>query len=554
MGVVYRAEDMKLGRYVALKFLTHLGGVGAEYADRLKREARTLAALNHVNIVTIYDLDEFEGVPFLVLEWIDGTSLDDPRHPKPSDEETFLHLAIPIAEALAAAHERGIVHRDVKPANVLVSREGRVKLADFGLAKFREGEVDHTRTAALLGTVAYMSPEQASGLEPAPASDVFSFGSLAYELLTGRRPFDRAGIPATLHAIVHEPHAPLESPVSSVSAAVHALVDRCLAKAPERRFRTGAELASELQRLARALPSRSVGDLSTRTGSGSGRLGSTPEVRFCTTADGTRIAYSVLGAGPVLVRVLGWFTHLEMEWEWPAMRLLWERLAEYRTVVRYDGRGIGLSDPWTGAFTEETRQLDLDAVLNAVDAKRVSLFGISEGGWTASLYAVKCPERVVHLILYGAYARGAAANPGFDEEVGQALLTLVRKGWGKDTPVFRQIFTNNYFGPNAEPGLVAHFNQLQRASADPDTAVRFIQGLRLRGDGSEFLARIRTPTLVLHCRDDQVVQFEEGRRLASVIPGARLVPLPSGTHYFPTEREVTSALVDAILDFSSGAE
>jgi pimeloyl-ACP methyl ester carboxylesterase len=300
-------------------------------------------------------------------------------------------------------------------------------------------------------------------------------------------------------------------------------------------------------------PANGSDGLSPRAGGRRFPLPSTPEVRFCTTADGVRIAYSPVGSGPVLVRVLGWFTHLDMEWEWPALRLLWERLAEYRTVVRYDGRGIGLSDHWAGEFTEETRQLDLDAVLTAVGATRINLFGVSEGGWTACLYALKYPERVARLILYGAYLRGRAADPSFDEELGQAMLTLVRKGWGKDTHIFRQVFTSNYFGPDAEPGLVAHFNQLQRVSADPDTAVRYIQGLRHRGDASQLFGQIRTPTLVLHCRDDQVVEFEEGRRLASVIPGARFVPLPSGTHYFPTEREVMPALVDAIVEFTGGA-
>src|SRR6478609_391601 len=127
-------------------------------------------------------------------------------------------------------------------------------------------------------------------------------------------------------------------------------------------------------------------------------------IRFCNTSDGVGIAYSVTGSGPVLVRVLGHFTHLEKEWEWPDLRYFWERLAEHYTVVRYDGRGIGLSDRWDGDFTEETRQMDLHAVLTSMNAKPAILLGISEGGWTSAMYAAEHPERVERLVFYGAYS------------------------------------------------------------------------------------------------------------------------------------------------------
>jgi pimeloyl-ACP methyl ester carboxylesterase len=267
-----------------------------------------------------------------------------------------------------------------------------------------------------------------------------------------------------------------------------------------------------------------------------------------------RIAYSVVGSGPLLVRVLGHFTHLEMEWEWPDLRLFWQRLAERRTVVRYDGRGIGLSDAYDGEFTEETRQLDLDAVLNAVGAERAVLLGISEGGWTAARYAVEHPDRVSHLVLYGAYVRGKSARPGYDAEEDQALMTLIRKGWGRDTPAFRQVFTSEFFRSDADPGLIAHFNEMQRASADPETAARYEEACHRRGDGHDLFVQVRKPTLVIHCRDDQVIDPEEGRLLASLIPGARLVLLPSGTHYFPTSRDVVNRVVSAIDRFIEESE
>lgn len=273
------------------------------------------------------------------------------------------------------------------------------------------------------------------------------------------------------------------------------------------------------------------------------------EIRYCTTSDNVRIAYSVVGSGPFIVRVLGHFTHLEMEWEWPDLRRFWEHLAELYTVVRYDGRGIGLSEPYTGEFTEETRLIDLDAVLGAVGAERTALLGISEGGWTAAMYAIEHPESVTHLILYGAYRRGARARPGYDPEEDDALVTLIRKGWGRDTPAFRQVFTSQFFRPDAEPGLIAHFNHLQRMSADPDTAARYHESCHRRGEGREMYEKIRVPTLIVHSHEDLAVSAEEGRLLAATVPGAQLVLLPGGTHYLPTDSEVVDRAAGAISQF-----
>jgi pimeloyl-ACP methyl ester carboxylesterase/DNA-binding winged helix-turn-helix (wHTH) protein len=273
------------------------------------------------------------------------------------------------------------------------------------------------------------------------------------------------------------------------------------------------------------------------------------QIRFCTTADGVSLAYSTVGSGPCIVRVLGHFTHLQAEWDWPEMRLFWERLAERFTVVRYDGRGIGLSDRFSGEFTEDTRQRDLDAVLNAVGADRVVLLGISEGGWTAAAYALQRPERVSHLVLYGAYSRGAQARPGYDREEDEAIITLIRKGWGRDTPAFRQLVTSRFFRLDADPALIAHFNELQRLSADPDTAARYHESCHRRGDGGDLYRQLRMPVLILHSREDLAVSADEGRLLASIIPGSQLVVLPSQSHYFPTDTEVVTRAADAITRF-----
>jgi pimeloyl-ACP methyl ester carboxylesterase/DNA-binding winged helix-turn-helix (wHTH) protein len=273
------------------------------------------------------------------------------------------------------------------------------------------------------------------------------------------------------------------------------------------------------------------------------------EIRFCTTSDGLSLAYAVVGHGPCIVRVLGHFTHLEAEWQWPDLRRFWEHLAETQTVVRYDGRGIGLSDRYSGEFTEETRQRDLDAVLTAVGAAKAVLLGISEGGWTAAAYALEHPERITHLVLYGAYCRGAQARPGYDAEEDQALLTLVRKGWGRDTPAFRQIFTSRFFRSDADPTLIAHFNELQRLSADPETAARYHESCHRRGDGRDLFRRLTIPVLIVHSSEDLAVSADEGRLLASTIAGSQLVLLPSGTHYFPTDTVVVTKAAAAIARF-----
>lgn len=556
MGVVYRARDTKLDRDVALKFIVHAGRVNPEHADRLRREARALAALNHPSILTIHDIGDVDGLPFLVLEWVGGGALSESPLQRPLSPQEFFRIVLPVADALGAAHTQGIVHRDVKPANVLVSEDGRVKLADFGLAKFRDLNREVTRTAGVVGTVAYMSPEQAGGDEVGPTSDIFSLGVLAYELLTGERPFTGESPGAVIGAILSGRHTPLNEMRGQVPGELAAVVERCLEREPGARFQSGSDVARALRR------ARSGGEVTaTLEPMGSdhrARLDAAAaraqDIRFCTTSDGVSLAYSAVGAGPFIVRVLGHFTHLEMEWEWPDLRRFWEQLAERFTVVRYDGRGMGLSDPYTGDFTEETRQLDLEAVLTAAGAEKTALLGISEGGWTAATYAIQHPERITHLILYGAYARGAQARPGYDPEEDQALLTLIRKGWGRDTPRFRQVFTSQFFRADADPGLIAHFNELQRVSATPETAARYYESCHRRGDGCDLFRQVRIPTLVIHSRDDLAVRADEGRLLASIIPGAQLVLLPSGTHYFPTDTGIATKAAGAIARFLDGSE
>src|SRR3954468_9287448 len=241
MSEVWAAEDLELGRRVALKFL----GQEADPA-RFDREARAVAALAHPNICQLYDYGEEKGRPFMVLEYLGGGTLEDrlgAAEPYP-DEETE-RIAGDIAEGLAHAHARGLVHRDLKPANVLFDDEGRAKIADFGIARLG-GAGTLTEAGTLLGTAAYISPEQAQGLAATPASDVYSFGVILYRMLTGRLPFEADSALELARMHVNEPAAPVLDARPDAPPALAALADASLAKDPEARPADGRALVAAL--------------------------------------------------------------------------------------------------------------------------------------------------------------------------------------------------------------------------------------------------------------------------------------------------------------------
>lgn len=269
MGEVYRAEDTQLGREVALKVLP------PEVADlpgrlsRFQREARAVAALNHPNIVTIHSVEEAEGIHFLTMELVDGLPLDRciPEGGMPLEE--FFAVSMALVDALAAAHAGGIVHRDVKAANVMVADDGRMKVLDFGLALMTGLDSDPasptltaTRRGEVLGTPSYMSPEQARGLAADARSDVFSTGVLLYEMLCSQRPFQRGDESSTIRAILHAEPEPLETARKGIPGDLADIVSRCLEKEPEARYASAAELRQALA-ASRARHVRSSFDLRT---------------------------------------------------------------------------------------------------------------------------------------------------------------------------------------------------------------------------------------------------------------------------------------------------
>jgi pimeloyl-ACP methyl ester carboxylesterase len=254
------------------------------------------------------------------------------------------------------------------------------------------------------------------------------------------------------------------------------------------------------------------------------------EIRFCTSSDGVRIAVGTAGRGPPLVKAANWLSHLEFDWNSPVWRHWLRELSRQHTFVRYDERGCGLSDWDVTDFTLDAWVRDLEAVVDALALERFPLLGISQGGPIAIAYAVRHPERVTHLILYGTYSRGRRhrAMSEREQQERELMFQLIEVGWGKDHDAFRQVFTS-LFIPDATREQANWFNELQRVSTTPENAVRLLRGFD-QLDVRPLAEQLRVPTLVMHATGDLRVPFGEGRLLASLIPGARLLPLESRNH------------------------
>ncbi len=258
MGVVYRAIDTRLGRAVALKTMSPTVVGNPDVLKRFYREAQAAGQLHHPNIVTIYDIDEAEGVPFIAMELLDGEDLEKTIGER-ADLPLFkrLDIIVQTCRGLHYAHEHGVVHRDMKPGNIVVQPNGQVKIVDFGIA--RVGSATLTRTGSVLGTVLYMSPEQIRGQPVDGRSNIFSVGIILYELLTYRSPFPGEDIPAVLFKITHEAPEPLGQHLAHCPADLEMIVLKALEKESESRYQSGEDMALDLQSLADSLRHDTLG-------------------------------------------------------------------------------------------------------------------------------------------------------------------------------------------------------------------------------------------------------------------------------------------------------
>jgi pimeloyl-ACP methyl ester carboxylesterase/DNA-binding CsgD family transcriptional regulator len=253
-------------------------------------------------------------------------------------------------------------------------------------------------------------------------------------------------------------------------------------------------------------------------------------IRFCASADGTRIAVASCGEGPVILRAAHWLSHVDYDLESPVWRPWLQALSARSRFVRYDPRGCGLSERYVADLSIEAWNADLDAVAESIDDPRFVLLGLSQGGALAVAYALRHPERVSHLVLLNAYGQGGRVRAQTEAErlEAETLVNFIRIGWGRDNPAFCQFFTN-LFIPDGTPEQHRWWGDLERVTASADVAAQLLSNMQ-GIDVAELSRKISVPTLILHSRGDMRVPFSEGCKLAAAIPGARFVPLGSKNH------------------------
>ena len=277
---------------------------------------------------------------------------------------------------------------------------------------------------------------------------------------------------------------------------------------------------------------------------------SSQRIRYLRTSDGVKLAWAEAGSGPVLVKTSNWLTHLEYEWQSPVWRHWMEFLSQHFRFIRYDERGCGMTDWNVEDLSPERQVADLEEVIGAAGIEEpFTLLGMSQGGSTCVRYALRHPDRVARLVLYGAYAQGwAKRGDPIEANEFDSIAALMRAGWGRNNPVFRQLFTSR-FVPDATDEQLAWFNDLCLKTASGDNAATLFAS-RSQLDFVELLPRVQTPTLVIHAREDAAVPLSQGHLLASRLPNAQFVELDSRNHILLAHEPAWQRFCEAVLEFA----
>ncbi|MCB1043690.1 MAG: alpha/beta fold hydrolase [Acidobacteria bacterium] len=533
MGRVYKARDTRLERDVAIKVLKEVPYRANDKHDQFQREAKAIAALSHPNILSVFDIGDYFGCHYVVTELLEGETLRSRLETVariPWHEAT--KLCALIADGLASAHAKGIVHCDLKPENIFLLADGRLKILDFGLARSSHETVGHPHSQ---GTLDYMSPEQVQGEPVGPESDLFTLGIVLYEMITGTRPFQRANPIKTIYAILHQAPEALTNLLEGIPTELQEVVFHQLEKDPQHRFHSASDCAEALRnlvpRLHRPWNESQHPRVAYRKPEFELDLSflEMPEVRYAQSGD-VNIAYQVVGDGPIdLVFVMGWVSHLEYFWRDRHFARFLYRLAGFSRLIVFDKRGTGLSDrvPLDRLPTMEQRMDDVRAVMEAAGSQRAALCGVSEGGPLCALFAATYPEKTLGIVMVGTYAKRIWA-PDYPwaptAEQRARFFEFMRKEWGG--PV----------GIEDRAPSMAHDAEFRRwwatylrMGASPNAAVALTQ-MNAEIDVRHVLPNISAPTLVIHRTGDMCLKVEEGRYVAERIPQATLLELPGVDH------------------------
>ena len=516
MGAVYRANDSRLQRDVAIKVLRGTFASHPQMRERFEREMRSAAAFSHPNVMEIYDLGVHEGDLVAVMEFIEGDTLRELLQAGSLSIVRAIEIAAGVASGLDAAHRRELLHRDIKPENVMVASDDHVKILDFGLARPQAPTEAQslTRTAMTPGTVPYMSPEQSAGQNLECSTDVFSLGTVLYEMLTGSNPFLGDSAVETLQRVVSSSVTPLSELRSDIPPSLDALVSSMLG-ADSRDRPTAKQVASELRAIRDTLlSSDSVGESlgTSATTSRSAPLGDPPRTQFARCGE-IHIAYQTFGDGPSnLLLVPGFISNIDNYWASSACAHWLRSLGSFARVAMFDKRGTGLSDRVRDLPNMEERVEDVCAVMDAVGFESAAVLGISEGGSLASVFAASYPQRCQALILHGSFAKFSS---WFEtDEALEGLFDYIRSAWGSGAslPAFAPSFAE-------DPECQEWWGKFERLGANPSAAIDLMR-MNSQIDITRVLPAIQAPTLVINRSKDVLIDPQASEFLSQNIQGA----------------------------------